>query len=225
MKCIVTAGPTYEPLDEVRRLTNFSTGKLGTDLASHLADHGHKVTLLRGYYATYEKPTMVREVIPFTTTLDLHDHLKQLSQNRPDAVFHAAAVNDFTFGQVWQRGDSLNSASESAPSKQLIPVAAGKIPTRQPGLLVELKPVVKILPCLRAWLPQAILVGWKYELDGNRADALDKGWRQIEECQTNYCVVNGRAYGEGFGLLSAERAVRHLENADLLKVALAGLLP
>lgn len=224
MKCIVTAGPTYEPLDEVRRLTNFSTGKLGTELANYLARQGHEVTLLRGYYATCERPILAQEVIPFTTTLDLHDHLKQLSQNSPDAVFHAAAVNDFTFGQIWQRGDSLNPAPESAPSNQLIPVAAGKIPTRQQGLLVELKPVVKILPCLRAWLPQAILVGWKYELDGNRADALDKGWRQIEECQTNYCVVNGRAYGEGFGLLSAERAVRHLENADLLKAALAGML-
>ena len=40
MKCIVTAGPTYEPLDKVRRLTNFSTGQLGTELANHLAGQG-----------------------------------------------------------------------------------------------------------------------------------------------------------------------------------------
>jgi len=37
MNCIVTAGPTYEPLDDVRRLTNFSTGRLGTELANFLA--------------------------------------------------------------------------------------------------------------------------------------------------------------------------------------------
>ena len=36
MRCIVTAGPTYEPLDEVRRLTNFSTGRLGIELANFL---------------------------------------------------------------------------------------------------------------------------------------------------------------------------------------------
>ena len=53
MNCIVTAGPTFEPLDDVRRLTNFSTGRLGTELANFLAARGHKVTLLIGETATY----------------------------------------------------------------------------------------------------------------------------------------------------------------------------
>ena len=53
MNCIVTAGPTFEPLDDVRRLTNFSTGRLGTELANFLAARGHKVTLLIGESATY----------------------------------------------------------------------------------------------------------------------------------------------------------------------------
>ena len=52
MHCIVTAGPTYEPIDQVRRLTNHSTGQLGTGLAKRLADDGHEVTLLRGRSAT-----------------------------------------------------------------------------------------------------------------------------------------------------------------------------
>ncbi|HVY71907.1 MAG TPA: phosphopantothenoylcysteine decarboxylase, partial [Verrucomicrobiae bacterium] len=37
MKVIVTCGPSYEPIDEVRRLTNFSTGELGVLLAEELA--------------------------------------------------------------------------------------------------------------------------------------------------------------------------------------------
>jgi len=53
MNCIVTAGPTYEPLDDVRRLTNFSTGRLGTELAGFLTAHGHQVTLLIGELATW----------------------------------------------------------------------------------------------------------------------------------------------------------------------------
>jgi phosphopantothenoylcysteine decarboxylase/phosphopantothenate--cysteine ligase len=52
MKCIVTAGPTFEELDEVRRLTNFSTGTLGTELADFLMERGHEVELLRGQGAT-----------------------------------------------------------------------------------------------------------------------------------------------------------------------------
>src|SRR3954471_6241897 len=51
--CLVTAGPTYEPLDEVRRLTNFSTGQLGTELAAFLTANGHRVTLLIGEQSTY----------------------------------------------------------------------------------------------------------------------------------------------------------------------------
>ena len=53
MNCIVTAGPTFEPLDDVRRLTNFSTGRLGTELANFLTARGHRVTLLIGESATY----------------------------------------------------------------------------------------------------------------------------------------------------------------------------
>ncbi|SVB07858.1 uncharacterized protein METZ01_LOCUS160712, partial [marine metagenome] len=46
MHCLVTAGPTIEPIDEVRRLTNHSTGRLGCSLADALSHAGHRVTLL-----------------------------------------------------------------------------------------------------------------------------------------------------------------------------------
>ncbi|HYG35630.1 MAG TPA: phosphopantothenoylcysteine decarboxylase, partial [Clostridia bacterium] len=46
MRCIVTAGPTYESLDNVRRLTNFSTGRLGSELVNFLTERGHEVILL-----------------------------------------------------------------------------------------------------------------------------------------------------------------------------------
>jgi hypothetical protein len=48
MRCIVTAGPTFEPLDQVRRLTNHSTGRLGSELTHYLAECGHELTLLIG---------------------------------------------------------------------------------------------------------------------------------------------------------------------------------
>jgi len=53
MRCVVTAGPTFEPLDAVRRLTNFSTGRLGSELANFLAARGHEVALFIGQLATY----------------------------------------------------------------------------------------------------------------------------------------------------------------------------
>src|SRR5947207_14538686 len=103
MKCLVTAGPTYEPLDEVRRLTNFSTGRLATDLATFLPGQGHDVILLVGYYAVYHGDPKARIVETFTTTADLRARLQAFSSPDVGAVFHAAAVSDFIVAGVWQQ--------------------------------------------------------------------------------------------------------------------------
>jgi len=211
MNCIVTAGPTYEPLDEVRRFTNFSTGRLGTELANFLAARGHKVTLLVGEQATYSGERHAHRVEIFTTTADLRTRLKTLASRSMEAIFHAAAVSDFTFGKIWLR----------APTGELAEFkSAKKISTREGNLLVELAPTPKILPELRAWFPQARIVGWKFETDGARADALNAAKQQITECRTDACVVNGPAYGEGFGVLLSNHKAAHLAHAPVLFVTL-----
>src|SRR5271169_2063676 len=99
MNCIVTAGPTFEPLDDVRRLTNFSTGRLGTELANYFAARGHKVILLLGESATHAGERRAQRVEFFSTTADLRAKLKTLAAKRVDGIFHAAAVSDFAFGR------------------------------------------------------------------------------------------------------------------------------
>jgi len=211
MHCIVTAGPTHEPIDKVRRLTNHSTGRLGTGLAKHLTGDGHEVTLLRGRSATdIEQPEGV-ELQMFTTTADLAEKLERLA--KVDAVFHAAAVSDFAAGQVFRR----------AADGQLEPLKQGKLSTRDGELLLELKPTPKIIARLREWFPAALLVGWKYEVDGNRDSALGQGRSQISENQTNGCVVNGPAYGEGFGWLGSDGQAEHLAGQAELFAKLASL--
>ena len=103
MNCLITAGPTYESLDDVRRLTNFSTGRLGAELADFLAERGHEVTLLRGFQATWQPAAQKGRVETFSTTADLRARLQAHARNGVDAVFHAAAVSDFTFGKIWHR--------------------------------------------------------------------------------------------------------------------------
>lgn len=207
MNCVVTAGPTYEPLDEVRRLTNFSTGRLGTELANFLAARGHDVILLVGETAVYSGYRKARRVESFSTSADLREKLKSISAKKVDAVFHAAAVGDFAFGRVFEPGES-GKLSEIKDSK--------KIPTRRGKLLVELLPAPKIIAEFRAWFPRAKIVGWKFEADGSRADALAAGQRQVADYSTDLCVVNGPAYGEGFGLVGAKGAPGHLPNPPVL---------
>jgi phosphopantothenoylcysteine decarboxylase/phosphopantothenate--cysteine ligase len=211
MKCVVTAGPTYEELDEVRRLTNFSTGALGSGLADYLAGLGHEVELLTGYYSTCPPAARAQRRQTFTTTGDLRRRLAALASPEVGAVFHAAAVSDFTFGKIW----------EHTAEGELREVQSAKIPTRAERLLAELKPTPKIIRELRGWFPKAFLAGWKYELEGP-GQALERAWSQMKECQTNVCVVNGRGYSpDGFGLLEQDGTVTRLQDKAALFSALA----
>jgi phosphopantothenoylcysteine decarboxylase/phosphopantothenate--cysteine ligase len=107
----------------------------------------------------------------------------------------------------------------------LTEIRSGKISTRQGNLLAELVPTPKIIADLRAWFPQAVLVGWKYEVDGDRAAVIRAAERQLRECLTNGCVANGPAYGGGFGLVTGDGKCAHSTNMAELFEALAGLLP
>jgi phosphopantothenoylcysteine decarboxylase/phosphopantothenate--cysteine ligase len=214
MRCVVTVGPTYEPLDDVRRLTNFSTGRLGTELANFLTARGHEVTLLLGEQATFRGEPRARQVETFTTTLDLRDRLQALSGPSIEALFHTAAVSDFAFGKVWRR----------SPQGELAEVQAGKIPTRLGPLLVELVPTPKIITRLRGWFPRAHLVGWKYEVDGDLESTIRLAENQIAECHTDACVANGPAFGPGFGLIQTGGAFARCPDQAALFDALAASL-
>ncbi len=179
MHCLVTAGPTVEPIDAVRRLTNHSTGRLGCGLADALARAGHRVTLLLSETAVHAPKCKKVHVVRFNTTADLREQLEAAAALRVKAIYHVAAVSDFTVKR---------------PRK-------GKIPTTA-SLKLELKSTPKLIHSLRKWFPDAVLVGWKYEVDGGRKSTVAAARAQIKKCKTDACVANGPAYGEGFGVVA-----------------------
>ena len=193
MNCIVTAGPTYEELDQVRRLTNFSTGRLGSLLANFLSERHHSATLLLGHYATFRGEQKAGRILEFTTTADLRVKLEQQRAEPVDAVFHAAAVSDFLFGRVY----ACNGKGE------LDEIRSGKISSHAGTLLAELTPAPKIISELRSFFPAACLVGWKYEVEGDGASVIAKARQQLAENGTDGCVANGPAYGRGFALITS----------------------
>jgi phosphopantothenoylcysteine decarboxylase/phosphopantothenate--cysteine ligase len=214
MNCIVTAGPTYETMDNVRRLTNFSTGRLGTELANFLAARGYKVTLLIGEQATHHGERRAQRVEQFSTTEDLLKKFQAFSKQNIGAVFHAAAVSDYTFGKIWLR----------SAKGELTEIKSGKISTRSGTLLAELVPTPKVIARLREFFPKAKLIGWKFEVDGDRASVIAAAEKQIRECQTSACVANGPAYGRGFGLVAGDGKCDHVPELALLFEALGKLI-
>jgi phosphopantothenoylcysteine decarboxylase/phosphopantothenate--cysteine ligase len=214
MHCIVTAGPTYETMDNVRRLTNFSTGRLGAELANFLTERGHQVTLLIGEQATYAGEQKAQRVQKFTTTANLLEKFKLLAAQEVGAIFHAAAVSDFTFGKIWLR----------SPSGELSEIKSGKISTRQGTLMAELVPTPKLIAELRSLYPKAKLVGWKYEVEGDRASVLTAAENQLRDCRTDLCVANGPAYGPGFGVVAGPAQCAHVCEVNSLFAALERLI-
>jgi phosphopantothenoylcysteine synthetase/decarboxylase len=203
MRAIVTCGPSSEPIDEVRRLTNFSTGELGTLLSAALVRAGIETVCLRGIAATWPERPAGADLRPFLTNDDLRRELQQLASTASwDAVFHCAALADF-------RVIALRGSSGSA-------LNLPKISSYEPRLTIELEPAVKLLPQLRAWFPSARLIGWKYELNGTREDAVATASRQIEQYHTDACVLNGRAYGSGFAIITRDGTLTPVESKETL---------
>jgi phosphopantothenate---cysteine ligase (CTP) len=213
MRFLVSCGPTSEPLDQVRRLTNFSTGKLGVELGNFLTRNAHEVTLLQGSAATYQGPRNARPILTFTTIEDLQKRFEELSGHTFHAVFHAAAVSDFKFGKVFTR----------ETDGQLNEIHSGKFATSEGALLAELLPTPKVISQLRALFPAAKLFGWKYEVEGNRESVVALGLRQIAQNRTDYCVLNGPAYGPGYGIASPEGLLQDCISAPALYEALLRL--
>jgi len=200
----VTCGPAYESVDGVRRLTNFATGEIGAILSAALQEGGYDVVCFRGEGSTVAAPAGVG-LQSFSTNDSLARALRSLPR-QPDLIFHAAALCDFKIVAI-----------EGSDSKE-------KISSRSGGITIHLEPAPKILPELREWFPQALIVGWKYELDGQRSDAITCGAQQLRETGSDVCVVNGKAYGEGYGILRRDLSLRHCHDKKSLALALMEIL-
>ncbi len=197
----ITCGPAYEPIDQVRRITNFSTGEIGTILTAAFLGAGFDVICFRGEGSTFPAPAGA-DIRPFSTNNSLADGLSSLKR-LPAVVLHAAALSDFMV-------QSIEGTEGSA-----------KLSSRAGEIRLVLKPAEKVLPKMRGWFPEACIIGWKYELDGTREEAFSLGLAQIRDAHTDACVVNGAAYGQGFGLLTADRELRHFPDKDSLAAYLA----
>ncbi|MDG1270949.1 MAG: bifunctional phosphopantothenoylcysteine decarboxylase/phosphopantothenate--cysteine ligase CoaBC [Flavobacteriaceae bacterium] len=92
-KVLITAGPTYEPLDPVRFIGNFSSGKMGYALAHQAADLGAEVHLILGPHSldTDEAPFTIEEI---NTADEMHAAVFN-RYHMMDFAIAAAAVADF----------------------------------------------------------------------------------------------------------------------------------
>jgi phosphopantothenoylcysteine decarboxylase/phosphopantothenate--cysteine ligase len=127
MRVLITAGPTYEPIDPVRFIGNRSSGQMGASLASAAVDGGHEVTLVLGpVTAAMPRHERIRRVDIFSSRDLLDAVLREFP--RHDLLIMAAAVADFRPTRVRtekvERGGTLVIELEATED---IAAAAGAI--------------------------------------------------------------------------------------------------
>lgn len=107
-KVLITAGPTQEPLDPVRFITNLSSGKMGYALATAARRRGAEVTLISG--PTFLSPPKVEKIINIRTAREMHKAVME-NYKKAKIIIKAAAVADYRPKEI--SGQKLKKTKES----------------------------------------------------------------------------------------------------------------
>ena len=171
-KIVITAGPTYEKIDPVRFIGNYSSGKMGFALAEECAARGAEVTLVAG-------PVQMKTVHPAIRRIDVESCAEMYEATtaaftEANAAILCAAVADFT------------------PET----TADTKIKREGDDLVLRLKPTHDIAAALgRMKQPHQHLVGFALETNDETAHAQDK----LRRKNLDFIVLNSlRDAGAGF---------------------------
>jgi phosphopantothenoylcysteine decarboxylase / phosphopantothenate---cysteine ligase len=120
MRILITAGPTREPIDAVRFISNRSSGQMGTAIAEAAASAGHEVTLLLGPVMVHASLHEQMRLYRFSTSAELK---QMLEAHFPDAdvLVMAAAVADYRVEQVAQGKIKRQAGADSELTLRLQP--------------------------------------------------------------------------------------------------------
>ncbi len=116
-KILITAGATKEPIDGVRFITNFSSGKTGAKIADQLTQFGFDVTLITGNNS--KSPKYCKNVLRYTDFSSLNELLQtELSNESYQSVIMTAAVSDYSVKHLKVNDDILKPNTDLKMSSQ-----------------------------------------------------------------------------------------------------------
>ena len=173
IRALVTAGPTYERLDPVRFIGNFSTGKMGVAIAEALADKGADVTLVLGPSQQVSHHPMVQTV-----------HVESAEQ------MYVACMEEFDQVQIAVLAAAV---ADYRPAEQ----ATEKIKKKDDELSLQLAKTKDILASLgKIKQPGQTLIGFALET----TDEVNNATKKLEAKNADMIVLNSlRDEGAGFG--------------------------
>ena len=167
-RILITAGPTWVPIDRVRVISNLASGETGCLLAKKINALGFGVTLLLGP-GSFLPPARNIKVKRFRYYAELAGLLMQeLKQPGYAAIIHAAAVADYR---------------PKSPHP-------GKISSGWKNLKLELVPTQKLIANFKKYRPKMFTVGFKFEPGVNSKQLLARGRRLLKKEDLSLVVAN-----------------------------------
>jgi len=196
---LITSGGTREYIDDVRVLTNISSGQLGADIADEAMHRGHTVTYIHGTGSVQPAAADWYQSVPASggvlygkgrghntrwearTTADL---MRLMEQHVPtvSAVVHAMAVSDFTFGVGRHRND------REAAVKLKSSDAEGFIEFMR----ATIRPTPKVLRYIKDWNPRVYLVSFKFEVGLSQAELFQRAWASASAAEADAVFANDK---------------------------------
>ncbi|MBM3904566.1 MAG: bifunctional phosphopantothenoylcysteine decarboxylase/phosphopantothenate--cysteine ligase CoaBC [Thaumarchaeota archaeon] len=165
-KILITAGPTAEPIDTVRVLTNQSSGKTGVLLAREMISAGAKVTLIYG--PGTESPPKGAKIIPVKTVQQMFDAVKkELKSRKFDVAILSAAPADYT----------------TTPAKS-------KIKSDKASITIKLQRAPKIIDIIKKIQKDIFLVGFKAETNISRKKLIDLAKEKLKKSDSDIIIAN-----------------------------------
>lgn len=233
---LITAGPTNEYIDEVMKITNMSTGRLGIELAKNYLNEGNNVTLIAtrsvirsGLFEKYDlRNNSYLKIISIETTQDMYDALENESQNYYDMVIHSSAVGDYKPEFSFRMEDLAKEIEKSIKEgkltyEEILNILINpnckvnddtKISSYEPHLTVKLTLTTKLISHLKEWYPESLLIGFKLLENVSREHLIEVAKKLCIKNKMDYIIANDLhdlRQGEHLSFLVNENGYQNVE--------------
>jgi len=167
-KVIITLGPTQEPIDSLRYITNSSSGRMGKALAVEAIRRNFEVTLISGP-VVLELPKDAKKIFRVRTAEEMiKKTINELEKEEYAIFISSAAIADFS------------------PAK----VRKGKIKSNERGIQLKLKPNPKLTKLAKEKFPKLFVVGFKAEYDLRKEELIKKAMEKLISENLDLVVAN-----------------------------------
>lgn len=187
MKLLITSGGTSEKIDQVRSITNHSTGKLGALIANSFLAQGDQVTLIttRNAIKPAAHPNLTIQIIE--NVQELFEMMKPLVKTH-DVLIHSMAVSDYT--PIYMTGFEQITTSQDLTEFLNKTNKQSKISSKDNYQVLFLKQTPKIISQVKKWNPNIRLIGFKLLVDVSKEELLTVARASLTKNQAEIIVAN-----------------------------------